>query len=438
MNSNESISLEHTGYKKRLTITYRPPDSLIPDPKNPRHHPDAQIKLLMSSVGKYGFNLPILTDAEGNIISGHALVSAALRLGLTEIPTAVINHLSPKEIKALKIALNRLAEISEWNDPLLAETLQEIKLESPELLGDTGFSLDEIDIRIESLNIGAEDTPDPDDQLPAATARPSVSKMGDLWLLGQNRVLHGDTTNLADIQTLMDGKKAAVTCTDPPYGINYANSAKDKLRGTQRPILNDNLGEAFGAFLFAVCANILSVTEGAIYICMSSSALHLLQEAFVKAGGHWSTFIIWAKQTFTLGRADYQRQYEPILYGWREGAERYWCGARDQGDVWFINKPVKNDLHPTMKPVELVIRALRNSSRRGDIVLDPFLGSGTSLIAAERTGRFCYGLELDPQYVDTLIMRWQRHTGGQAIHAASGKTFDELSAMTEATDDAGQ
>lgn len=437
MNSNESISLEHTGYKKRLTITYRPPDSLIPDPKNPRHHPDAQIKLLMSSVSKYGFNLPVLTDADGNIISGHALVVAALRLGLTEIPTAVVDHLSPKEIKALKIALNRLAEISEWNDPLLAETLQEIKLESPELLGDTGFSLDEIDIRIESLNIGAEDTPDPDDQLPAATARPTVSKRGDLWLLGQNRVLHGDATNLADIQTLMDGKKAAVTCTDPPYGINYANSAKDKLRGTQRPILNDNLGEAFGAFLFSVCANILSVTEGAIYICMSSSALHLLQEAFVKAGGHWSTFIIWAKQTFTLGRADYQRQYEPILYGWREGTERYWCGTRDQGDVWFINKPVKNDLHPTMKPVELVIRALRNSSRRGDIVLDPFLGSGTSLIAAERTGRICYGLELDPQYVDTLIMRWQCHTGGQAIHAASGKTFDELSAMAEATDDAG-
>jgi len=438
MKYNETISLEGHAHKKRLTITYRSPDSLIPDPKNPRHHPDAQIKLLMNSVSKYGLNLPVLTDAAGNIISGHALVIAALRLGLTEIPTAVIDHLSPKEIKALKIALNRLAELSEWNEPLLAETLQEIKLESPELLSDTGFSLDEIDIRIEALNIGSEDAPDPDDQLPAATDVPTVSQIGDLWLLGENRVLNGDATNSADIQTLMDGKQADVTFTDPPYGVNYANSAKDKLRGTQRPILNDNLGEDFGAFLFAVCTNILSVTAGGVYICMSSSALHLLQEAFVKAGGHWSTFIIWAKQTFTLGRADYQRQYEPILYGWRDGAERYWCGARDQGDVWFINKPVKNDLHPTMKPVELVIRALRNSSRRGDIVLDPFLGSGTSLIAAERTGRTCYGLELDPKYVDILIMRWQRHTGGQAIHAASGMTFDALAARSEATDAAGQ
>ena len=152
--------------------------------------------------------------------------------------------------------------------------------------------------------------------------------------------------------------------------VAYSNSAKDKRRGKNRPILNDNLGEGFGPFLYDACVNILTVTKGAVYMCMSSSELDTLQRAFRKAGGKWSTFIIWAKNTFTLGRADYQRQYEVALYGWKEGSDHYWCGARDQGDVWFFDKPHKNDLHPTMKPVALVERALRNSSKTRDIVLD--------------------------------------------------------------------
>jgi DNA modification methylase len=164
---------------------------------------------------------------------------------------------------------------------------------------------------------------------------------------------------------------------------------------------------------------------------MSSSALHTLQSAFIRAGGHWSTFIIWAKQTFTLGRSDYQRQFEPILYGWCKNQQRYWCGARDQSDVWFFNKPNVNDLHPTQKPVELVMRAIRNSCERGHIILDCFMGSGSSLIAAERTGRICYGLELDPKYSDTIIRRWQLHTGDTAIHAGTRKTFNELAAEQE-------
>ena len=178
-----------------------------------------------------------------------------------------------------------------------------------------------------------------------------------------------------------------MTLTDPPYNVDYANSPKDKLRGKHRPILNDNLGSGFEAFLQDACANILSVTKGAVYVCMSSSELHTLQRAFTAAGGKWSTFVIWAKHTFTLGRADYQRQYEPILYGWPAGHDRYWCGARDQGDVWFFDKPARNDLHPTMKPVALVERAIRNSSKSRDIVLDPFGGSGSTLIACEKTGR---------------------------------------------------
>jgi DNA modification methylase len=205
-----------------------------------------------------------------------------------------------------------------------------------------------------------------------------------------------------------------MTFTDSPYNVDYANSPKDKLRGKHRPILNDNLGSGFEAFLYDACVNVLSVTKGAVYWCMSSSELHTLQRAFAAAGGKWSTFVIWAKHTFTLGRADYQRQYEPILYGWKDGNDHYWCGARDQGDVWFFEKPARNDLHPTMKPVALVERAIRNSSKTHDVVLDPFGGSGSTLIACEKAGRQARLIELDPRYCDVIVERWQRMTGKTA------------------------
>ena len=190
--------------------------------------------------------------------------------------------------------------------------------------------------------------------------------------------------------------------------------------------MNDALGEEFGAFLYDACVNILTVTKGAVYMCMSSSELDTLQKAFREAGGKWSTFVIWAKSTFTLGRSDYQRQYEPILYGWKQGADHYWCGDRDQGDVWFFDKPARNDLHPTMKPVALVERAIRNSSKSRDIVLDPFGGSGTTLIAAERTGRRACLIELDPKYADVIVQRWQEQTGRTARLEQTGRNFSEM------------
>jgi DNA modification methylase len=228
---------------------------------------------------------------------------------------------------------------------------------------------------------------------------------------------------LDDVGKLMDGKKADMTFTDPPYNVNYGETMKDKLRGGNRTILNDNLGGEFAAFLYDSCVNLLTFTKGAIYICMSSSEIDTLKRSFTAAGGHWSTFIIWVKNTFTMGRSDYQRQYEPILYGWKEGIDRYWCGARDQGDTWMINRPLKNDLHPTMKPIELCERAIRNSSKTEDIVLDTFGGSGSTLIAAEQTGRRCFMSELDNSYVDVIIKRWMKFTGKRAykIIDANGK-----------------
>jgi DNA modification methylase len=202
--------------------------------------------------------------------------------------------------------------------------------------------------------------------------------------------------------------------TDPPYNVSYGSHSGAPRTGQKRTIQNDDLGQGFYDFLLEACQNLLSVTDGAVYICMSSSELHTLQQAFGDAGGHWSTFIIWAKDTFTLGRSDYQRQYEPILYGWREGVRHHWCGDRDQGDIWSVPKPLASPLHPTMKPVPLLQRAIENSSQPGDVVLDLFLGSGSTIIGCERTGRVCYGMELEPEYVHVAVMRWEAFTGEKA------------------------
>ena len=181
-----------------------------------------------------------------------------------------------------------------------------------------------------------------------------------------------------------------------------------------RKIMNDNLGDGFAQFLTDSLSNMMMYCKGAAYVCMSSSELHTLYNSFINAGGKWSTFIIWKKNTFTLGRADYQRQYEPILYGWNAEQKHHWCGDRDQADVWEYNKPVKNDLHPTMKPVELVERAINNSSKIGNIVLDGFGGSGSTLIACEKTGRSARLIELDPKFCDVIIRRWEEYTGNKA------------------------
>ena len=281
-----------------------------------------------------------------------------------------------------------------------------------------------------------------DDAVPEAPVEP-ITRPGDIYTLGNHRLLCGDSTVLSNVEKVLDGALADMAFTDPPYNVNYANTAKDKMRGKNRAILNDDLGEGFEKFLYDACVNILTVCKGAIYICMSSSELHTLQKAFVAAGGKWSTFVIWAKNTFTLGRADYQRQYEPILYGWKQGTDHFWCGARDQGDVWFVKKPVKNDLHPTMKPVELVERAISNSSKSRDIVLDSFGGSGTTLIACEKLGRQARLIELDPKYCDVIVKRWEEFTGKTAVRSEDGaiappssKTVINHDSRTPATSDA--
>jgi DNA modification methylase len=404
-------------------VERRPVASLVPYVNNPRTHNPQQIEQLAASIQSFGWTIPVLVSDDSNIIAGHGRVLAAQRLGLVEIPVMVAAGWSEAQKRAYVIADNKLALNAGWDEELLRIELGELRGLGADL-GLTGFG----ELELDALFTGANDGgPDPDNT-PEVPIDP-VSRPGDLWICGEHRIMCGDATVLADVEKVLGGELADLCFTDPPYGVNYATPAKVKRGGKRRPILNDHPGESFEAMLRAATANILSGTKGAIYICMSSSELDTLQRAFREAGGRWSTFVIWAKHTFTLGRSDYQRQYEPILYGWKEGTDHFWCGARDQGDVWFFDKPSRNDLHPTMKPVALVERAMRNSSKSRDIVLDPFGGSGTTMIAAERTGRRALLVELDPKYVDVAIQRWQSFAGMEATLHETGETYAEVAAL---------
>ena len=393
-----------------------PTAKLLPYARNARTHSEEQVAQIAASIAEFGFTNPILAGSDGIIVAGHGRLAAAQKLGLEIVPVVVLDHLTPTQRRALVIADNRIAENAGWDDAML-------RIELEALMGE-GFDLDITGFDADALaELIAGDEPDnegqtDEDAVPEFSETP-IARPGDVWIMGPHRLLCGDATVAEDYDRLMQGDVADMVFTDPPYNVNYANSAKDKMRGKDRAILNDNLGDGFYNFLLAALTQMVAHCRGGIYVAMSSSELDVLQAAFRAAGGKWSTFIIWAKNTFTLGRADYQRQYEPILYGWPEGAQRHWCGDRDQGDVWNIKKPQKNDLHPTMKPVELVERAIRNSSRPGNVVLDPFGGSGTTLIAAEKSGRVARLIELDPKYVDVIVRRWEEFTGQQAIREAA-------------------
>ena len=400
-----------------------PTAKLLPYARNARTHSEEQVAQIAASIAEFGFTNPILAGADGVIVAGHGRLAAAQKLGLETVPVVVLDHLTPTQRRALVIADNRIAENAGWDDDVLRTELAALQDEDFDLAL-TGFDADALAELLADEN-GAGSGETDDDAVPEVTETP-ISRPGDIWVMGHHRLLCGDATLAESYQKLLGDGSVDMVFTDPPYNVNYANSAKDKMRGKDRAILNDNLEDGFYDFILAALTPMLSRCQGAVYVAMSSSELDVLQAAFRAAGGHWSTFIIWAKNTFTMGRADYQRQYEPILYGWPDGSTRHWCGDRDQGDVWQIKKPQKNDLHPTMKPVELVERAVRNSSRPGQLVLDPFGGSGTTLIAAEKAQRQAALIELDPQYVDVIVRRWQEWTGKQATRECDGVVFDQL------------
>jgi DNA modification methylase len=391
---------------------------LIPYARNARTHSEAQVAQIAASIAEFGFNNPVLVEPSGGIIAGHAPVLAAQKLGLAKIPVIILAHLSENQKRAFILADNKLALNAGWDFEMLRLELEALVQQNFDLKL-TGF--DEKELAEALVQEMPKGTFDPE-AVPELQSDP-ISRPGDLWTLGKHRILCGDGTRGEDLTRVLDGKPCHLVFTDPPYNVDYCGKGPSRMKFD-----NDNLGVGFEAFLRSACDAMLAVSAGAVYICMSSSELHLLHSVFSDAGGHWSTWIVWAKSTFTLGRSDYQRQYEPILYGWREGAKHYYCGDRTQSDVWLVDKPVRNDLHPTMKPIELVGRAIRNSSRPGNVVLDPFGGAGSTLISCENLARKACLIEIDPRYVDVGVRRWQDYTGSKAFLDGDGRTFEEIAA----------
>jgi DNA modification methylase len=398
-----------------LTVVEIPIDLLRPDPANPRRISPEELDSLERSIRQFGFVQPVLARKDGTVIGGHQRLVAARRLGLATVPVTYLD-LSIEQARLLNLALNKIS--GSWDDQLLARMLADLQTSQNVDLTLSGFAEDEIADLLRSLETRekrerAEDF-DLDAALEEATRTPRTNP-GDLWKLGEHRLLCGDATQPEDVDRLLGGSKAAMSFTDPPYNVSMGDHGGHQRGRRRRRMANDAMDPvSWEIFVRGWARTLLAWVEGAIYICMSSKELGLVSRVLAEEGGHWSDTIVWRKDRLVPGQADYQRTYEPIWYGWREGAKHHWCGDRDQTDVWDIARPADSPLHPTMKPLPLMERAIANSSISGDLVLDPFAGSGSTLIAAERTGRLFAGIELDPVYADVILARWERFAGDVA------------------------
>ena len=391
-------------------------DDLKLDPANPRRIAQAELEALTRSISEFGLVDPIIARAEDKtVIAGHQRLLAARKLGLKTVPVIFLD-ISPEKARLLNVALNKIS--GDFDQELLARLLADLS-ETPQLdLTLSGFDDKEIKQLIRHLEAREKrerpEAFDLDAALRSAYENPRATR-GDLFKLGDHRVLCGDATSSEDVTRVMDGGKANLAICDPPYAVGYGDHGGQQQGQRRRRIMNDALaGDAWEEFCRKFVRNIIAVSTGAIYLFMSSKELPLLSRVLEEGGAHWSDTLIWRKNTFTLGRAPYQHGYEPLWFGWPQGVKPYWCGDRDQSYVWEFDRPTDAPLHPTMKPTSLLERAIENSSRPGDVVLDLFLGSGSTLIAAERTGRICYGLELDEHYASLAIARWEAFTGEKA------------------------
>lgn len=407
-----------------MKIETRQIDKIIPYVANPREISKQAIDKVASSLKEFGWRQPIVVDSEGVIIVGHTRLLAAKKLGLKEVPIHIADNLTKAQIKAYRIADNKTGEYSEWNVDFLDTELS--ALEDMDFdLGLTGFDEDEINKILSQVeNEGLTD----DDEAPEVLDV-AKSKRGEIWILGDHRVMCGDSCNESDVKKLLNGSLADMIFMDPPYNIDFTGSIQGD--GTLannskfKKIANDKMSpEKWEEFLNGFISNAFKFNKGAFYICMSAQELHSLARVFKEQGGHWSSYIIWKKNNFTLSQRDYNSKYEPMLYGWHKKAKRYWCKNKSECDIWEIDRVKVSDLHPTMKPVDLVVRAIKNSSKCRDTVLDLFGGSGTTLIASEKLERHARLMELEPVYVDVIIKRWQGYTGKKAVRESDGIEFD--------------
>lgn len=402
-----------------LKIENRPIAVLIPYARNSRTHSDAQVAQIAASIREFGWTNPVLVDGDSGIIAGHGRVLAARKLGLQEVPCIEISDMTDAQKRAYVIADNKLAENAGWDKDLLALELGELKAD--------GFDLDLIGFDIEDLGKLLE--PDAkagltdEDDAPALADVP-VTRPGDVWVCGDHRLMCGDSTSVAEVECLMDGYKADLIVTDPPYNVAYEGGTSEKLT-----IQNDSMGaEAFYQFLLAAYGAMLAVAkDGAgLYVFHADSEGYAFRRALLDSGFKLAQCCVWVKQSLVMGRQDYHWQHEPVLYGWKPGGAHRWYSDRKQTTVWNFDRPQRNDVHPTMKPVALVEYPLCNSSRGGDVVLDLFGGSGTTMIACEKHSRSARLMELDPKYCDVIVRRWQEFTGQTATLANDGRAFSAM------------
>ena len=379
-----------------------PIDKLIPYANNARTHSKEQITKLRSSLREYGFISPVIIDREFNVLCGHGRIAAAKEEHIAEVPCVFVDHLTEAQKKGFILADNRFAMDAGWDEDMLRveiEALQGMDFD----LGLTGFDEKEL---ADLFAVNDEPEEDEFDEEAALQAEPFVKK-GDLWLLGKHRLLCGDSTKADDVSLLMDGNKANVCITDPPYACNYTG-------GTGMKIMNDNLkGEEFYQFLLSAFKNAYdNLADGAaIYIFHSDAEKVKFYNATIAAGFHYSTTCIWVKQSLVLGRFDYQMRHEPIIYAFKDTVKHKFYGDRKQTTVWEFDRPSKSKLHPTTKPLPLIAYPMKNSSLVNSIVLDLFGGSGSTLIAAEQLERMAYLMELDPVYASAIVRRFVAYQG---------------------------
>ena len=402
-----------------MKISQHKVDELIPYARNSRTHSEAQVAQIAASIKEFGFTNPVLIDETGSIIAGHGRVLASRKLNLVSVPCIQLSHLTEAQKKAYIIADNKLALNAGWDDEMLAVELTDLKDIGFDL-DLTGFNTDEIEALL--APVGTEGLTD-EDAVPEVPEAP-VTVLGDVWLLGNHRLMCGDSTSIDAVDKLMAGGGADMLLTDPPYNVAYEGATKQKLT-----IQNDSMGDGeFRQFLrdaFVTAEN--AMKNGAVfYIWHSDSEGYNFRGACQDAGLKVRQCLIWKKSSLVMGRQDYHWKHEPCLYGWKEGAGHLWAADRKQTTILEFDKPSRNGEHPTMKPVGLFEYQMLNNTKGGDIVLDLFGGSGTTIIAAEKNGRYGYLMELDPKYCDVIVQRWQEFTGKTATLEANGNPFISL------------
>lgn len=384
-------------------------EKLKPYKNNARTHSDEQIEKIAKSMKEFGFINPILVDGNLNVIAGHGRILGAKKLGMKEVPCLFIEDLTEEQKRAYIIADNRLAEDAGWDKELLKIELEDLKNMNFDITL-TGFELEDFDFSMDETEVI-------EDEFDETIPEEPTSKKGEIYKLGKHFLMCGDSTDINDVEKLMNGVKADMLLTDPPYNVDYEG-------GTGLTIQNDNMDdETFREFLRVSFFNANSVMkEGAVfYIWHADSEGYNFRGACHDIGWKVRQCLIWCKNTLVMGRQDYHWKHEPCLYGWKEGASHLWASDRKQTTVLEFDRPSVSKEHPTMKPVGLFDYLIKNNTKKDDIVLDLFAGSGTSIIACEQNGRIAYSMELDPKYVDVIISRWEKLTGQQAERIENGK-----------------